>query len=422
MNYINIKKKRLCGRNNNLVDPLVIDYATEETLSFQFIDDKNQIQPIEAVSGYYLAGSLGIGLRSTELLFLSKDYNICSGNILQFEVDTYTTNYLNKIKKKFTEINIELGLSNETEKQVLMRDFALACPRVYVDGQAPIDPEEISGYYTKTEVNNLLTLKQNLITESSKLDFSLISGASFVEDDPVFRSVSGTLSSAIDAKQNALTAGENITISGNTISASAPVQDVRIEGSLQSLVSGGIANIPVTRNDDVLGLCKVSSNGNYTGVSVWTGYGNTLGIVGQPNNQIDNRVNWGGAIKPNSIDYAVRSVVPNITTIPTATTAFSLLDATAKTNNHSCTYYHKPLFASSYTLPTVTDNTVTHDIVLYADFASTASVVFQDSLGNIIEVKSSLTPAVGEKWAFYCSYEFGKWNIYGLRIEEAENA
>ena len=212
MNYININKKRLVGRNNQqITNALVFDYSTIESVSFQLINDQNQIQEITNANGLYFAGSYGIGQQSYELLFLSKDYEVTSGNILTFQVDTYTINYLNKIRKKFTEINIEIGQCVLDKKNVILRDCALACPRVYVDG---LTPQEIDSdnYYTKAEVDELISSsivqsdwdvnddtsaayiknRPTIPTKVSELenDEGYLTG--YTEVDPVFTSVSGT--------------------------------------------------------------------------------------------------------------------------------------------------------------------------------------------------------------------------------------
>ena len=191
MNYINLKKKRFVGRNNQpIFNQFIIDYSTVEDVSFQIIDDKNQIQELINTEGLYFAGSVGIGKQSYELLFLSKDYKVVD-NIITFKVDTYTINYLNYIKKKNTEINIEIGQESLDVKKVILRDFALACPRVYVTGLAPQEIES-KNYYTKTEVDELIN-DVYVPTKVSELqnDSGYITG--YVETDPIFSSVSGTL-------------------------------------------------------------------------------------------------------------------------------------------------------------------------------------------------------------------------------------
>ena len=191
MNYINLKKKRFVGRNNQpIFNQFIIDYSTVEDVSFQIIDDKNQIQEITDTEGLYFAGSVGIGKQSYELLFLSKDYKVVD-NIITFKVDTYTINYLNYIKKKNTEINIEIGQESLDVKKVILRDFALACPRVYVSGLAPQEIES-KNYYTKTEVDELIK-DVDVPTKVSELqnDSGYITG--YVETDPVYKAEKPTL-------------------------------------------------------------------------------------------------------------------------------------------------------------------------------------------------------------------------------------
>ena len=206
MNYINLKKKRLVGRNNQpIFNQFIIDYSTVEDISFQIIDDKNQIQELINTEGLYFAGSVGIGKQSYELLFLSKDYKVVD-NIITFKVDTYTINYLNYIKKKNTEINIEIGQESLNVKKVILRDFALACPRVYVAGLAPQEIES-KNYYTKTEVDELIN-DVYVPTKVSELenDTGYITG--YVETDPVFSATSGQFelkSEAFDGDYNSLT-------------------------------------------------------------------------------------------------------------------------------------------------------------------------------------------------------------------------
>ena len=206
MNYINLKKKRFVGRNNQpIFNQFIIDYSTVEDVSFQIIDDKNQIQEITDTEGLYFAGSVGIGKQSYELLFLSKDYKVVD-NIITFKVDTYTINYLNYIKKKNTEINIEIGQESLNAKKVILRDFALACPRVYVTGLAPKEIES-KNYYTKTEVDELIK-DVYVPTKVSELqnDSGFITG--YVETDPVFSATSGQFelkSEAFDGDYNSLT-------------------------------------------------------------------------------------------------------------------------------------------------------------------------------------------------------------------------
>ena len=187
MNYISATKKRLVGRNNQVcTSPIVLDYSTTEDVSFQLIDERNQIQPVSGLTGLYFAGSLGVGQQSYDLLFLSKDFTV-SEDVITFRVDTYTRNYLDRIKKRGTEISIEIGQISLDVKRVILRDYALAMPRVYVAGLSPQEIES-NDYYTKEETDELIRAAQPP-TKLSELENDL----GFVEGAEVQRMVSGKL-------------------------------------------------------------------------------------------------------------------------------------------------------------------------------------------------------------------------------------
>ena len=187
MNYISATKKKLVGRNNQVcTSPIVLDYSTTEDIQFQLIDEKNQIQPVSGLTGLYFAGSLGVGQQSYDLLFLSKDFTV-SEDVITFRVDTYTRNYLDKIKKKGTEINIEIGQISLDVKRVILRDYALAMPRVYVAGLSPQEIES-NDYYTKEEVDGLIRAVQPP-TKLSELE----NDKGFVDSAYVTGAVSGKL-------------------------------------------------------------------------------------------------------------------------------------------------------------------------------------------------------------------------------------
>ena len=187
MNYISATKKRLVGRNNQVcTSPIVLDYSTTEDISFQLIDERNQIQPVSGLTGLYFAGSLGVGQQSYDLLFLSKDFTV-SEDVITFRVDTYTRNYLDRIKKRGTEISIEIGQISLDVKRVILRDYALAMPRVYVAGLSPQEIES-NDYYTKEETDELIRAAQPP-TKLSELENDL----GFVEGAEVQRMVSGKL-------------------------------------------------------------------------------------------------------------------------------------------------------------------------------------------------------------------------------------
>lgn len=168
MHYINLEKKRLCGRNNNQVPPILFDAATEEPLQIQFITSNNQLVHLnpEELSGLYFAGNTKASEPSYDLLFLSKDYTI-ENDILTFNYSTYTKNFLRKITKRNQEILIEIGQIALEKKTLLLRDYALANPRIFIEGSAPEDVDW-SDFYTKEETQELLA--QNLSSAQAYAD------------------------------------------------------------------------------------------------------------------------------------------------------------------------------------------------------------------------------------------------------------
>ena len=240
MNYISATKKRLVGRNNQVcTSPIVLDYSTTEDISFQLIDERNQIQPVSGLTGLYFAGSLGVGQQSYDLLFLSKDFTV-SEDVITFRVDTYTRNYLDRIKKRGTEISIEIGQISLDAKRVILRDYALAMPRVYVAGLSPQEIES-NDYYTKEEVDGLI----GGISVPKKLS-ELENDEGFVDSAYVTEAVSGKL----DAPSGG-TAGQVLTkTEGGEAWASAPTKLSELENDLgfvggtevQRMVSGKLDN------------------------------------------------------------------------------------------------------------------------------------------------------------------------------------
>jgi len=147
--YINKLKKIVVGRNNQTATQIInIDFQTIGEISFSFIDDRNKILPIED-GQYYFAG------KKDTLLFFTEDFKI-ENNVLTFKVDTYTEPFLNAITKRNTEIEVEIGFKNEAAKNVCLRDYAFAQPRVYIDGLPPGNIA-LSEYYTKTEIDALFS-------------------------------------------------------------------------------------------------------------------------------------------------------------------------------------------------------------------------------------------------------------------------
>lgn len=119
--------------------------------------------------------------------------------------------------------------------------------------------------------------------------------------------------------------------------------------------------LPIANGLTTKGILKQNGSSQQSGLFISNGLAELYPIT---YNQIDTRSSDKSAVTGARLDYAVRSVLPNVTAIPAATTAYSLLDASATTNNHSFTYTHVPDSAPTYTLPTISDSTRTHDIIL----------------------------------------------------------
>ena len=169
IHYINIEKKRLVGRNNQPnVIPLAIDFHTLGNIQFCLIDDKNQIRALPENSALTFAGSVKMGEISQNILFLSTTYTVSEDNVINFTVDTYTEPFLTQIKKKNTEINVEISIKFEDGHQkLLLRDYAYACPRVYIEG---VPPAPVECYYTKDDVDSLINgVKADIPTKTSEL-------------------------------------------------------------------------------------------------------------------------------------------------------------------------------------------------------------------------------------------------------------
>ena len=159
----------MCGRNNqpNTL-PLILDFHTLGNIHFCLIDDKNQIRALPDNVTLTFAGSVKMGEISQNILFLSTTYTVSEDNVINFTVDTYTEPFLNQIKKKNTEINVEISIKFEDGHQkLLLRDYAYACPRVYIEG---VPPTPVESYYTKDEVDSLINgVIEDIPTKTSEL-------------------------------------------------------------------------------------------------------------------------------------------------------------------------------------------------------------------------------------------------------------
>ena len=176
--YISTLSKRIVGRNNNVVPTMQTDFDTSTSAQFQFVTPQNKIQDISFTSGVYFAGSVKMNPSADEMLWLCKDFTV-EDNVLTFTgIDTYTSGYFKHIKKKDTPINVEIGIYDGDDKQVLLRDTALANPRVYLD---EVDPHAIElGEYATRE-----WIEEQGYTTMTPYELPVISGEGFFADEVV---------------------------------------------------------------------------------------------------------------------------------------------------------------------------------------------------------------------------------------------
>ena len=84
-----------------------------------------------------------------------------------------------------------------------------------------------------------------------------------------------------------------------------------------------------------------------------------------------------------------------ITTIPAATTAYTLEDGV---------YVHAPTSAPTYTLPDIEDDTVTHTVILMISCATVQTLSFEDEDGNTITPLDTPTLLQGDYAEYLCRY------------------
>ena len=248
--YINVNKKRIVGRNNQIsTRPLNLEYDVTEVIDFQFIDDNNQLQPLSPnTPGLTLAIGLKQNMPSYDLLALSHDYEIVNGQTLRFTVNTYTVNWLKKINKPNTEVFIEISQQSLESKKVWMRDYCYVWPRVWTAGLSPeeiqskdywtasetqeyVDNaiEGISGFVTEEQLEEGLATKQNTIDAENKLDYDLLSGTptiptktSDLDNDSDFVT-SGYVDDGLATKQDAITVDNKLDYSLLSSTPTIPV-------------------------------------------------------------------------------------------------------------------------------------------------------------------------------------------------------
>lgn len=292
--YVNINKKRVVGRNNQQsTRPITLEYDVTEVIDFQFIDDNNQIQPLSPqTAGLTLAIGLKQNMPSYDLLALSRDYTI-EDNILKFDVNCYTTNWLKKINKPNTEVFIEISQQSLESKKVWMRDYCYVWPRVYTAG---LEPEEIqskdywtasetqeyvdnaieeatsgiviSGYVTEEQFEEGLATKQNVIDADNKLDYELLSGTptiptktSDLENDSDFITEDALSGYATETALTGHTSDTTIHVTAEDKAAWSGKQDaITVDNKLDYALLSGTPEVPTVEWGGISGTLSAQTD------------------------------------------------------------------------------------------------------------------------------------------------------------------
>ena len=177
---------------------------------------------------------------------------------------------------------------------------------------------------------------------------------------------------------------------------------------------GASAKVPVTQ----LPYANITSKG-ILGAKLNSGLllnSGELSINPAGETAIDSR-NTINPLIPQTLDYAVRSVLPNVSFISALTTDYSLLDSSATTNDHSHIYRHTPDSTTVYRLPEVTTPYLKHVIELIVNFAYTTSYSIVDHNGNAVPLAYPLTVALNDIITFKMEYSsfLSRWVIYPER-------
>ena len=109
--------------------------------------------------------------------------------------------------------------------------------------------------------------------------------------------------------------------------------------------------------------------------------------------------------------YIAGGFQQEVYTIPNATGEYTFFEGVFK---------HTPDTAPTYTLPTVSNATRTHEIIIYVDFSNATSIAFQDASGTTISPLKQITITAGQKYCFLCQYIYSQWQI--MAIEMGGNA
>lgn len=156
------------------------------------------------------------------------------------------------------------------------------------------------------------------------------------------------------------------------------------------------------------------SSQNPIGESTWIcsiAYGGQYGNSGSPSDS-------GVAVIPlsNGSMTIPGTYRQEITVIPASSSEVELAEGT---------YQHIPSTATTYVLPDMQNDGVTHDIILTVDFSNVQTYAFEDESGNTIEPLPMVgTLTQGSVVRFWCSWEpmLGSWSVMPLQVGTRQNS
>lgn len=215
-----------------------------------------------------------------------------------------------------------------------------------------------------------------------------------------------------DSTHRVVTDAEKTTWNGKEDLAKALVS---VTTSTASLQAGKRYNVTVAAN----GSCEISfdastlaTQASQTEIAVHIELGDGGTVTGGSNVTIAEPVvssGWYRLVATNNGGTVSATLLPSagsgdniVTAIPSATTAYTMAD-----NSH---YTHTPDSQPTYTLPDVTNESITHKIIIDIDFTRTQYAEFV-SAGESPVALDSISPNEGDVYRVKCRYIDGRWRI-----------
>ena len=293
---------------------------------------------------------------------------------------------------------------------------ALPVVALLSDTVVPIEPADI--YYTKDEVDAsfVANAEKGIANGVATLDSSGKVPAAELPAMDYLPLTGGTLTGSLTVSGN----NNSITLKG-TSSSLYLYQTGNIRGGYGVSISGTYGCLGIGYNVQKGQTAHPGRGGAGIGDNIYV-HENTQLVHGKYNTTKSGARIVGGGSGDNARKnieelswsgnhYIAGGQQQSITTIPAATSEYTLSEGVFK---------HTPDTAPTYTLPAISDASRTHTIVIAVDFATAASVAFQDTAGTTIaQLPSASTIAQGKVFAFLCTYQalLSKWVIMPVDLE-----